>query len=218
MEKSVISRMHQRRNRIFGITFAVSIINLDRNVFGLIAECEAVSCGQDELRRHQGAEASLCGPITLQISIINKKKKQPQVSCEQDCTQKCKNSDIRDQILHVDTIHIITLELQKNCWSIHLHYNWRHPRVHFPGAVFSKCLIIFVKTAQTNDFFFICGNQISVREKPASAKCFSLRGEVSVGGSIPMISSKVSCKFEMSDILKKWLPPVPAVSGFRSES
>lgn len=34
MEKSVISRMHQRRNRIFGITFAVSIINFDHNVFG----------------------------------------------------------------------------------------------------------------------------------------------------------------------------------------
>lgn len=110
------------------------------------------------------------------------------------------------------------MELQKNCLNVHLHYNRRHPRVHFPGAVFSNCLIIFVKTAQTNDLFFICGNQINVREKPASAKCFSLRGEVSVGGSIPMISSKVSCKFVMSLILKKWSPPVPAVSGFRSNS
>lgn len=34
MEKSVTSRMHQRKNRIIGITFAVSIINLDHNVFG----------------------------------------------------------------------------------------------------------------------------------------------------------------------------------------
>lgn len=168
-----------------------------------------MSGGQNEPRRHQGAEARLCALFILQISIKEKKK---QVSCDQDCTQKCEA--IKSSI-QIDPCHYLDAGALED---IHLHYNSRHPWIHFPGAVFTNCLILFVKTTQTNNIFFICVKQKSIRKTPASANRYSKRGKLSLGDSIPMISSKVSCKFVMSCILKKWLPPVPAVSGFRSES
>lgn len=65
-------RMNQK-NRMIRITFAISVINLDPNVFGEISKCEAVSGRQHKLGRHQGAEAHLRVVLPLHICMEEKK-------------------------------------------------------------------------------------------------------------------------------------------------
>lgn len=62
-----LEKPKKTKTRIFRITFAISVINLDLDVLGEISKREAVGGRQHELGRHQGAEASLGGLLSLHV-------------------------------------------------------------------------------------------------------------------------------------------------------